>query len=65
MNYRVILDTATRESPDPADPGYDRWVDWPTGKLVKVWPNHVDPDDLVASGAWEPIEPAPEPEEAP
>ena len=53
--YRVLSDTSTRASADPASPDYDRWIFHAAGDVVTSWPDHLPVDELVASGHWEPV----------
>lgn len=52
--YRVIADTATRASDDPASADYERWIDFPAGATVTDWPAHAPIEEWVASGHWTP-----------
>lgn len=38
--YRALLDLALRKSPDPADPLYEEWHEWPTGTVFEA-PAHL------------------------
>lgn len=52
MAYRVVDDTSTRASADPASPEYEEWVHFRAGQRVSKWPEHAPVDQWVASGHW-------------
>lgn len=50
--YRVISDTSTRASTDPAAPEYEQWVHFRAGQRVSSWPEHAPVEEWVTSGHW-------------
>lgn len=57
-SYRVVRGVSTRASADPASPQYGEWVDFEPGDVIRRWPAHLPVDELVESGALEPVKPA-------
>ena len=55
--YRVVSDTSTRASVDPASPDFETWLHWAAGDVADRWPEHAPVDEWVAAGHWQPIEP--------
>lgn len=52
--FHVLAHISTRESADPAEPGYERWLDFEPGDKTEL-PAHVDVERLIASGHLEPL----------
>lgn len=38
---RALVDLSLRQSPDPANPLYDEWFEWPAG-MVFTAPKHMN-----------------------
>lgn len=51
---RALTDLSLRKSPDPADPLYQQWHEWPAGKVFTP-PAHMNVEKALARGIAEEV----------